>query len=104
MPSPWSSAPRRARVLGTLLFTLAAVSCGPLEEDRALLSPESVAESKDPVVYGTDNRMDVYAHADATLRARAQQATVALMNPSDFNTSNPNNITFNAPTLQSALN
>jgi Trypsin-like peptidase domain len=104
MRSPWSSAPRRARVLGTLLCTLAAVSCGPLEEESAPLTPDSVSESKDPVVYGTDNRMDVYAHPDATLRARAQQATVALMNPGDINTSNPNNVTFNAPTLQSYLN
>ncbi len=104
MRSPWSSAPRRARVLGTLLCTLAAVSCGPLEEDSALPPVDSVGQSKDPVVYGTDNRMDVYAHADATLRARAQQSTVALMNPSDFNASNPNNVTFTASTLQSAFN
>ncbi|HVG57576.1 MAG TPA: serine protease, partial [Hyalangium sp.] len=104
MRSPWSSAPRRAQALGTLLCTLAAVSCGPLEEGAALPAPEEVSQSKDPVVYGTDNRTDVYAHADATLRARAQQSTVALMNPSDFNTSNPNNVTFNASTLQSAFN
>ncbi|WP_233595939.1 MULTISPECIES: serine protease [Corallococcus] len=59
---------------------------------------------KQPVVYGTDNRTDVYAHANATLRARAQQSTVALMNPSDFNATNPNNVTFNASTLRSAYN
>jgi V8-like Glu-specific endopeptidase len=80
------------------------VSCGPLEEGAAPQEPELLGESQKPVVYGTDNRTDVYAHADATLRARAQQATVALMNPSDFNASNPNNVTFNAPTLQSSYN
>jgi hypothetical protein len=104
MRSPWSSVPGSARALGTLLCTLAAVSCGPLEEGSALPALEDLGKSKDPVVYGTDNRTDVYAHGDATLRARAQQSTVALMNPGDFNTSNPNNVTFNASTLQSAFN
>ncbi|HYI03213.1 serine protease [Hyalangium sp.] len=103
MRTPWSSAPQRVRAL-TLLCTLAAVSCGPLEEGGALLDPDSLGKSKDPVVYGTDNRTDVYAHADATLRARAQQATVALMNPSDFNATNPSNVTFNAQNLGTAYN
>jgi len=104
MRTPRSSAPRRARAFGTLLCTLAVVSCGPLEEGGVPQEPEKLGESQKPVVYGTDNRTDVYAHADATLRARAQQATVALMNPSDLNTTNPNNVTFSAPTLQSAYN
>ncbi len=56
------------------------------------------------VVYGPDNRQDVYAHTNATLRARAQQATVALMNPSDFNATDPNNVTFNGQTLGAAYN
>lgn len=83
-----------------VLCSVAAFGCGAL--DNVNDPPES--ESESPVVYGTDNRTDVYAHADATLRARAQQATVALMSPSDFNASNPNNVTFNAPTLQQAQN
>ncbi|HWN66422.1 MAG TPA: serine protease [Haliangium sp.] len=65
---------------------------------------ESLGEIAEEVVYGTDNRMDVFAHPDATLRARAQQATVALMSPSVINTSNPSNVTFNAPTLQEDFN
>jgi V8-like Glu-specific endopeptidase len=99
-----SRATWRVRALGSLLCTLAAVGCGPLEPGEAPPSPEVLGESKAPVVYGTDNRTDVYAHADATLRARAEQATVALMNPGDFNTSNPNNVTFNAQTLGAAYN
>jgi hypothetical protein len=104
MRTPWSRAPRRVRAFGTLLCTLAVVSCGPLEEGGSPLEPEQLGESQKPVVYGTDNRTDVYAHADATLRARAQQATVALMRPSALNTSNASNVTFNASTLQSAYN
>jgi V8-like Glu-specific endopeptidase len=80
------------------------VGCGPLDPEESLSSPEVLGESKAPVVYGTDNRTDVYAHADATLRARAEQATVALMRPSALNTSNPNNVTFNAQTLGAAYN
>ncbi|NOK17262.1 serine protease [Corallococcus carmarthensis] len=93
----------RRTLLGTLLCTLSLVACGPAPEaeptDNAPLGTE-----KQPVVYGTDNRTDVYAHANATLRARAQQSTVALMSPSDFNATNPNNVTFNASTLRSAYN
>ncbi len=102
MRIPPSRASWRARVLGSVLCTLAVGCGGPLEEGEAL--SEEVGKSEAPVVYGIDNRTDVYAHADATLRARAQQATVALMNPSDYNASNPNNVTFNAPTLGSAYN
>ncbi len=93
----------RARALGSLFVALAAVGCG-LEEEGASPDQDSLGETQSKVVYGTDNRTDVYAHADATLRARAQQATVALMSPSSINTSNPNNVTFNSSTLQSSYN
>jgi len=86
-------------------LTLAATGCGP--EGAAEPKPgmgEEVGSTQGTVVYGTDDRMDVYAHPDATLRARAQQATVALMDPSDINTSNPNNVTFNASPLGTAYN
>jgi V8-like Glu-specific endopeptidase len=39
------------------------------------------------VVYGRDNRTDVYAHSDATMRARAQDSTVALMTAEDIEVS-----------------
>jgi V8-like Glu-specific endopeptidase len=59
-------------------------------------------DSAAPVVYGTDNRTDVYAHADATLRARAEQSTVALVSADVLNTRNANNVTFYADTLRSS--
>jgi hypothetical protein len=93
---------------------LAALACalalgtGCVVADEAELGgwddQESLGEIAEEVVYGTDDRMDVYAHPDATLRARAQQATVALMSPSVINTTNPNNVTFNAPNLQEDRN
>jgi V8-like Glu-specific endopeptidase len=94
----------RRKLLGALLCTLTVAACGPAPEAEPTGDAPSTGTDKQPVVYGIDNRTDVYAHADATLRARAQQSTVALMNPSDFNATNPNNVTFNASTLRSAYN
>ncbi|MBN8232679.1 trypsin-like peptidase domain-containing protein [Corallococcus macrosporus] len=101
MRSPRTSS--RRTLLGTLLCTLSLVACGPAPEAEPT-DTTPLGTEKQPVVYGTDNRTDVYAHANATLRARAQQSTVALMNPSDFNATNINNVTFNASTLRSAYN
>lgn len=67
-------------------------------------TPETLGKAKAPVVYGTDSRMDVYGHPDSTLRTRSIQSTVALMNASELNVSNPNNITFKAQTLSATYN
>lgn len=85
-----------------MVTTLALAACGPMDAADEGLDP--VASKESEVVYGTDDRQDVFAHPDATLRARAAQSTVALMRPSALNTTNPNNVTFNASTLQSAFN
>ncbi len=99
MRTPWS------RVLGSLLCTFAVVGCASLEQEgETPLDEDKLGDISSEVVYGTDNRTDVFAHPDATLRARAQQATVALMSPGDINTSNPNNVTFSSQTLQQAFN
>jgi len=66
--------------------------------------PDKVGEATQEVVYGIDNRQDVFAHSDLSLRQMAQQAAVALMSPGTINASNPNNITFNAGTLGTSQN
>ncbi|MCP3104787.1 serine protease [Myxococcus sp. K15C18031901] len=87
-------------LFGALVCGLAA-ACGPAPEP----SPEAPeSQQQRPVVYGNDDRTDVYAHANATLRARAAQATVALMNPSDYTVASNGTVTFNAPLLGSAYN
>ena len=105
------SSDRLGRVGGGLALALALAlaalpACAIDMQDQVDLDTEAgeYDESTREVVYGVDNRTDVFAHANATLRARAQQSTVALMRPSALNTSNPNNVTFNSPTLQSAQN
>ncbi|MDC0712259.1 serine protease [Stigmatella sp. ncwal1] len=86
-----------------LLAVLAttSVSCRDGSSSKA---SETLKEAKAAAVYGTDNRTDVYAYADSTLRNRAVQSTVALMHSGELNVSNPNNITFKAQTLGAAYN
>jgi hypothetical protein len=102
----------RSQVLGALLGSLVfATGCGP--EGAAGPEGEPVLEDvkkpelgtrQDEVVYGVDHRQDVYVHADAQLRQRAHQSTVALMSAGVINAANPNAVTFNAPSLQARLN
>ncbi|MFP2963877.1 serine protease, partial [Myxococcus sp. 1LA] len=97
--------PRRS-LLGAMLCSLSVAACGPAPEMESVneTSPELGMQAQD-VIYGADHRTDVYAYtAGSTLRERAEQSTVALMAPTSINTSSPNNVTFNAPTLQSAEN
>jgi V8-like Glu-specific endopeptidase len=93
----------RGKLLGALLCTLCLVACGPTtpEAEPTRDTPPTGTE-RQPVVYGIDDRTDVYAHADATLRDRAQRSTVALMRQSAINAANPTNVTFNAATLRGA--
>lgn len=81
----------------SLIWFVLVVSCGPQSQ-----SEEGFASSQSPVVYGTDNRLDVYAYPVQAWRDAAAQSHVALVKKNVINTTNPNNVTFNAPTLQSA--
>jgi hypothetical protein len=82
------------------LALLCSASCSAVEPE----APGPLLQGRSEVVYGTDNRQDVYAHPDATLRARAEQSTVAVMIPTALNTTNPDNITFTTPTLRARRN
>jgi trypsin-like peptidase len=61
-------------------------------------------ETNQEVVYGIDNRQDVFAHSDLSLRRAARQSHVALMQSSMLDTSNPSNVTFLGPTLGTLRN
>ncbi|MFP2963852.1 trypsin-like serine peptidase [Myxococcus sp. 1LA] len=95
----------RRKLFGALLCTLSLAACSPPPEGElpGEKSPEPGTQEQ-PVVYGDDHRTDVYAYPASALRDRAEKSTVALMSPSDINTSNPNDVTFNASPLRTAYN
>ncbi|QSQ12457.1 serine protease [Myxococcus landrumensis] len=90
------------KLLGSLLCTVSVAACGPAPEGGAPEKGQEEGTTAQPVVYGTDDRQDVYAHPNATLRARAMESTVALMRASSMTTDAQGRVTFNASTLQSA--
>src|SRR5262249_45763114 len=49
--------------------------------------PDKDGEITQEVVYGIDNRQDVFAHSDLSMRHTAQQAAVALISPGTINAS-----------------
>ncbi len=63
-----------------------------------------IDQTHDEVVYGIDNRTDVFDHGDVILQDRAIDSTVALMNPGDFDDSNPNDVHFLGQSLGQRLN
>lgn len=83
----------RALLLGVVL-----VGCGggELVIDGA---DEETASVEKAVIYGTDNRADVFAHPDATMRQRALQSTVALIPASALDVRTPSNVRFRSATL-----
>ncbi|MEL6177566.1 MAG: serine protease, partial [Myxococcota bacterium] len=67
-------------------------------EDEPLPSPLETVERK--VVYGMDDRLDVYAHPDEVLRQLTRESIVALVFPGNLDTSDPNNIQVVGPPLE----
>lgn len=57
-----------------------AVACAPMDDDeRGLLG-----ENTQPIIYGADDRREVYAHPDSALRAIAQSSVLALIPRAQF--------------------
>jgi V8-like Glu-specific endopeptidase len=76
-----------------LRAALVVMGCGGSElaiDDSS--TDERFTDKGKAVVYGSDDRQDVYAHPDATLRARALQATVALLSASSIDARVPSNV------------
>jgi hypothetical protein len=94
--------PRLGGIMITaLVLSLAAGCVGELEITEA---PGDTDDTTQEVVYGIDNRQDIFAHSDPSLRRIAQQSAVALMQSAMINASDPNNIAFNALTLGTLRN
>ncbi len=82
---------------------LAALSV-PLSCDPADVPDEPLSSFQAPVIYGDDDRVDVYACPDAAWRDRAMLSAVALVQKSKVNLSNPNNVVLAGSTLQQSKN
>lgn len=91
------------RVLFVVLTAVSLAACGTgaltIDDDGL---DEAFTDKGKAVVYGTDNRTDVFAHPDATLRQRALQSTVALIPADIIDASNPGNVRFWSYTLAQA--
>ncbi|GHH01936.1 serine protease [Comamonas sp. JC664] len=83
------------KLLGALLCTLSATACGPEQASDSV----GGGTTEQPVVYGNDDRMDVYEHPDAVLRQYAMQASAVMVDPYEIDDSDPNNVVFDSPTL-----
>ncbi|MFP2964270.1 trypsin-like serine peptidase, partial [Myxococcus sp. 1LA] len=94
--------PLRRSLFGALLVSVSVAACGP--ESEGGKAPGLGTQGQD-VIYGEDHRTDVYAYTThAELVERAQKSTVAMMRPSALVTTDPENVTFNAPSLQTYFN
>jgi len=81
-------------VTAVLLLCGGLLACGPAASDD-----EALASVEGAVVYGVDNRIDVYAYPVAAWRDRALQSEVALVSTSRLDMSNPANVRVAASTL-----
>ncbi len=86
-------------ILSSAVLVLIGCGGGELTIDDSSGADERFTDKGKAVVYGSDDRQDVYAHSDATMRARALQSTVALVSASDVDASNPSNVRLAGATL-----
>lgn len=80
----------RAPSPAVLLGILAASGCA---------SPQDIGSQQQSVIYGDDDRRDVYDHPDPAWQQRARESVVALFQESNLDRSDPNNIRVTGPTL-----
>ena len=96
------SAMRNDTAFSCTLWLLAASSiaglAGCTDHDEAIDSDEQT------VVYGADNRRDVYDFEDQVWAGRAAEFTAAMIGNSTIDASNPDNIRFQAGTLREDFN
>lgn len=83
--------------LGWCLVGLFACDAPVIEPDG-----EPHEQAGQAVVYGEDDRLDVYAHPDASLRALARQSVVALVPGGAIDERDPTDVQIDGDTLQSA--
>ena len=84
----------RLPLCGALLSLACVVSASSAQAQSS-----DVVTTEQPVIYGQDDRRDVYQVSDDAIRTLATESVVTLMNRSALNASDPNNVRFSAATL-----
>jgi hypothetical protein len=75
-------------VFAAAAAALSLTACGDAQEYGAAVSAEQ------PLIYGADNRADVYDASDRNLAALGRRSSVALFRRARVNQSNPNDVRF----------
>ena len=78
------------------------VGAGVLHVVACSASDEATSASDSAVVYGADDRKDVFEHDNESLKTLARKSIVALMESDAIDESDPNAIRYNAATLGEA--
>lgn len=79
-----------------LFVGLNLVACEGVESAEG----EELLSSRSAVVYGSDDRTEVYAHPDATLVDLAQRSTAVMVSRNWIDRSDPEDVQLSGPTLQ----
>ena len=90
---------KRMLKVSVSLLVLFAFAC-----DSAPPPAPSLQQSQQPVVYGEDDRQDVYAHPDEALRDLTRQSIVSRVRLSRIDRSDPEGFTFGDRLLGESLN
>lgn len=90
------SARRMRHAVPALLAALLVQACSTATEDPP--AGPAQADEQD-IVYGDDDRYDVYAHPNPALRALAQNSIVALLKTSDITTNADGNVSLKSDRL-----
>ena len=78
-----------------MCLALFALGCDTVAPD----APAALGTTNSSVIYGDDDRDDVYEHSDASRAAAVAESIVALLPQSSLDSSNPDAITLRAETL-----
>ena len=88
----------KALPIGSAL-NLALLICLGCQSLKSPEFPSGLADKKQSVVYGDDERLDYWAHPHAGLKELARHSVVALIRPSDLDFTDPQDIKITATSL-----
>ncbi len=101
--SGWATSALKVVALSALTLSSISLSTGcSLDAAEETGDVEVTGKVQEKVVYGDDDRGDVFDHSDANLRRLAELSTVSLVDKGNMGFANPNNIVITGNPLKSA--